>query len=229
MKWRGFLLLIQPSDKYKFKEEYKEKAKLSALLKSARRYSEVLGVNPTTLSDVTIPIEKLLQVYLAFMLDGFFAYRKKNKILEVSSEFYTDYSLKMHDNFTYDNLIRLYLIFKKADIDKGSSEDKKTPIPFYLIGFLGSLISEKNPTTIGSFFKNLFSKKKDEIQQLYNYLSDLTNSYKINYRQKHSQEYNAMIKQKIDTEILSNQTEYLNQMMNHKHIKKLIAELISNK
>jgi hypothetical protein len=198
---RGFLILVQPSDKNKYKNIYKDKGRFNALIESARKYTDVVNIDISTLTDIMIPLEKLLQVYLAFMTDGYHAYSKKNNILNPQSEYYQKYSLLMHENLTFDNLLRLYVIFKKAEIDKSKSDDKKTPIPYYLIGFLGYFIDNKNYDSLNNFLKNLFAIKKEEIQKIYNYISDLTNLYKIAYKSAFSEEYNTMIKQKIDLKI----------------------------
>ncbi|OSZ78397.1 hypothetical protein CAP35_09110 [Chitinophagaceae bacterium IBVUCB1] len=225
---RGFILLVQHSDKHKFKEKYKDKAAFNSLVKKANRYSSALNLDLTTFSDVTIQLEKLLQVYLAFMLDGYYAYSKKSKILNPQSEYYNNYSLKMHDNFTYDNLLRLYLIHKKAEVDRTSSPDKKTPIPYYLIGFLGHITeSRDNYTTINSFFNKLFELKQSDITLFYNFFSDLTNAYKIAYKQSHNEEYNTMIKQKIDEKLVLAQVDFLLVLGGHKEFKRILHELKS--
>ncbi len=223
---RGFLLLVQHSDKHKFKEKYKDKGAFNSLIKKANRYSNPLSLDLTTFSDVTIQLEKLLQVYLAFMSDGYYAYSKKSKILNPQSEYYNNYSLKMHENFTYDNLLRLYLIYKKAEVDRTSSVDKKTPIPYYLIGFLGMITQSRDShSTINQLFNKLFELKPNDITLFYNFFSDLTNAYKIAYKNSHSEEYNTMIKQKIDEKLVLAQTDFLHALGGHKEFKRILSEL----
>lgn len=221
---RGLLLLIQPSDKNTYKTRYKNKADLNRFLLTANKSSANFNITSTTLNDVSVQLEKLLQVYLAFMTDGYHAYTKRSNILNMQSDYYNNYSIKLHENLTYDNIIKLYFFFKKAEIAKNSSDDKKTPIPYYLIGFLGSLVSVKTPDSLSKFFKTLYSNT-ESIDKVFNYLSDLTNFYKIAYKNKTGEEYNTMIKQKIDVGILNQQMEFLNSMANHKDAKKIIDEL----
>jgi hypothetical protein len=222
---RGFLILVKPSDKNKFKDTYKDKRSFNKLITLAKKYTNNFNIDIKTLSDITIPLEKLLQVYLAFMKDGYYAYSKKSSILKSGSEYYQNYSLKMNDYFTFDNLLILYLLFKKAEIDKSTSDDKKTPIPFYLIGFLGYFIKNKDYNSINNCFKKIYSMKQEEFQKLYDFLRDLTYNYKTSYHQQKNEEYNMMIKQKIDIGILSQQVELLTGQSNYKDINKIIEAL----
>ena len=227
---RGFLVLVQGSDKHQFEKEYSDTKKLMDLLTTANRYSSQLDLPLNKISDLFIPLERLLQVYLAFMTDGYNAYSKKSKLLKSSGNsnkeginFYETYSLKLHENITYDNILRIWLLFKKAEMDRSNTE--KIPIPYYLIGFLGSFLTTKEPANITSFLNAFFSQKKDDLLKQYNFLCDLTGNYKIAYKDKMELEYNDMIKQKIDEKIFISETDKLGNSMNYKGIKKQLEAL----
>ncbi len=201
---RGFLVLIQGSDKHSFEQKYQNKA-LQDLLTKANKYSNKLELKITKLSELFIPLESLLQVYLAFMLDGYYAYTKKPKLLKsnvgkTEINYYEKYSLKIQENLTSTNLINLWLLFKKAEKDRSKKE--KVPIPYYVIGFLGQFLTEKEPNNISSFLDKFFDQKQDDILNQYAFLCDLTGNYKIEYKDKTGVEYNDMIKKEIESKIL---------------------------
>jgi hypothetical protein len=137
-----------------------------------------VGLDFTQLNDLFIPLEKLLQVYIAFVKTGFFAFTKKDMVLKPSGDIYKDFSIKINDELTTDNIIRLYLIYLKAEKARSESEDKKTPVPYYFIGFLGYFIKDnkKRNNTIQSIFES----SNDLSNPLFDYLSKLTNQYKKN-------------------------------------------------
>jgi len=226
---RGFLVLIQGSDKYQYEQTYLDKGKLNQLLTKSNKYSSQFDLSINRLSEVFIPLEKLLQVYVGFMTDGFNAYSKKSKLLKASTNkeginFYEDYSLKVQDNITYENLLKLWVLFKKAEYDRSKTE--KVPIPYYLVGFLGSFLPNKESESITNFLTAFFGQKKADLLKQYNFLSDLTGSYKIAYKDKHDLEYNDMIKQKIDIGILTSESDKLSNSINYKGVKKGL-ELLS--
>ena len=202
---RGFLLLANPSDKVTHKKNNATKADLLNLLSKAQKYSVTCGLELTTLNDLTIPLEKLLQIYLALFIDGHTAYKKKGLVLKLTSETYRFYSVKIQDNLSIDSMIRLYLLYKRAENDRKESEDKKTPIPYYLIGFIGYFIKEKTPTNVNRVIDYLFSISSNDFEIIFTYFKKLTNLYKLKYKT----EYNVMIKKPINNEILKEQIETL--------------------
>ncbi len=211
LKERGFLLLVKPSDKHILTTSHSSDKDTNELLELANKFSNKIGLNLTSLSDLFIPIDKLLQVYLAFITDGYKAYTKKNAVLKVGSEIYKDYSLKIDSYLSFDNIIRLYLIYTKAENEKIKSGEAKNPIPYYLIGFLGYFI--KNKEKYNDALKRLFEENNDVFPDLYLYLSKLTSQYKKFFLAKTNEEYNAMIKKPIDIKLLDEQIETLNDLI----------------
>ncbi|HQS23207.1 MAG TPA: AIPR family protein [Sediminibacterium sp.] len=208
---RGFLLMVKPSDKNKFKEKYSSDSELNQITAISNKYTEKIGLSAKSLSDILIPLDKLIQVYMAFVKDEQFAYNKKNAVLNQTSDIYKDYSLKMVETLTHDNLIRLYLIYLKAEKRRAASDDKKTPIPYYLVGFLGRFI--KNKKKQNTTLNELFESNNKVFAKLFDYLEKLTNRYKKSYIDSLSSEYNMMIKKPIDEKVLSKEIDILNDII----------------
>lgn len=225
---RGFLLLVKPSDKNKFKNTYNNKTEQLKILAKANSFCKNSHIQFKTINDISIPLDKLLQVIIALVQDGHSAYRKKSLVLKPTSETYNSISTKIQEFLSVDNMIRLYLLFKKADIDKASSPDKKTPIPYYLIGFLGSFANKEAINCYNNLLENLFQKSPNTFNTIYDYLKNLTNLYKKNYFKKHGVEYNSMIKRAIDTELLSEQIETLDTISTNDIITNFINDLKKN-
>jgi hypothetical protein len=225
---RGFLLLVKPSDKNKFKELYKNKTEFLKQISKANEFKQNSRFYFKTLSDITIPLDKFLQVIIALIQDGHAAYSKKSLVLKPTSETYKNISTKIQDFLSVDNMIRLYLLYRIADIEKNNSEDKKTPIPYYLIGFLGHFMDKEPKDCYNNLFEHLFSREDRDFFEIFDYLKNLTNLYKKNYYKKHNTEYNSMIKKPIDNELLAEQIETLDTIADSKVIKDFKNALINN-
>lgn len=219
---RGFLLLVKPSDKTTFNKDFSSEAKENGLLRMANNHSAKTGLVFNKLSDLFIPLEKLLQVYLAFAKDGFYAYTKKNTVLKQTSDIYKEYSLKIAESLTIDSLITLYLIYLKAEKKRSESADKKSPIPYYLIGFLGRSIKDKSKAN--AVIKGLFDKS-DFFETLFEYYENLTILYKKEFMESTGIEYNAMIKKPIDNQILDKQEGTLRIIFRNNELNKFFDSL----
>ena len=189
---KGFLLLIKQSDKNKFSKKYKVLTKLKKA--NCDRLAK-FGLDSTnSISDLHIPLEKLLQVINAFVAGGYVAYVKKNSMLKFDSEAYNNaVSFIKNDSKTIDDLLDLYLLYKKAEKVKKESKDARFPIPYYLIDFFGRY--ECNGRNCSEIKNNLSDKQKiDSIIDLYRKVSKF---YTITYKNKYDIDYNTMIKQNI--------------------------------
>jgi hypothetical protein len=223
LKERGFLLLVKPSDKNSFKTNYSSDYETNKLLTKANESAQKIGLKFKKLSDIFIPLEKLLQVYLGLIKDGYYSYRKKDSLLKQSSDIYKDYSLKISETLTNDNLIRLWLIYLKAERRRNESDDKKTPIPYYIIGFLGRFI--KNKDKLNSTLEGLFNNQNKMFDKLFSYLENLTTLYRNSYMKKYSTEYNNMVKKPIDEQILDEQIEVINVIQLDTELKRFFESL----
>lgn len=216
---KGFILLVKPSDKHKYTQlPTVEKNKL---ITKASKGIKNIDYEITRISDITIPLDKLLQVALAFVKDGYNAFTKKSQVLKPGSELYKNFSSKINDFLTVENLIYLYFIYKKAELDKKRSEDKKTPIPYYLISYLSYHVVEKDSNSLNAIIELLSKKSKDEFNSIYDYFKDLTSQYKA----ASSLEYNSMIKNKIDENILNYEINTLNRLSPYKIGKDYLEEI----
>ncbi len=198
---RGLLLAVKPSDVNKFTLEYKDKYKFAELKKQSYDLFAYFDIDNGKVKDYIIPLEKLLQVLLAFIENGYFAFTKKNYVLKRSSKIYEEYSLKFHEYLSFDEMIKVYFLYKKAEFDKKASTDKKTPIPYYVVNFISYKVDKSNREEIGNFCRTVFDDK-EYFNSIYNLIKKVTTQYRSEYCNKNNLEYNEMIKNKIDLEIL---------------------------
>ena len=199
---RGFLLFVKPSDKNRYKEDL-GKADRANLIQKANVTINKLDLPIVNYTDICIPLEKLLQVFLALMKTGYFAFTKKNQILKQNKDIFENYCLQIHNYLTIDNMIKLYCLYKKAENERVKTVDKRTPIPYYVIGFLGELIGEKSTDNIQEKLNYIFGDARVFVET-YKYLVTITKSYKRTYEKDVVPgDYNSMIKKVIDRNVLS--------------------------
>lgn len=199
LKLRGFLLAVKQSDAYTFKMN----EKINDLRPRFTRYGQLFNINFDKIEDIIIPLETLLQVILAFEHGGYQAYTKKSKVLKIDSP--TNQSVidfVKNGLYTIDNILHIYLLYLKAEREKKQSEDKRTPIPFYMIGFLGGRFINKSYKIIRDAFDYMFSDST-KLDAIYLYYKKITIQYKLMYNQQRAMDYNIMIKSAIDNEILA--------------------------
>lgn len=201
---KGFLLLIKQSDKNQFKNKYKTISKLREL--SSTRLERFGLSKLDKVTDNYIPLEKFLQVLLAFKCGGYFAYTKKSNLLKFRSEQYNDVIEFIKDNdATIDVLLDLFLLYKKAELLKKSSQENRIPIPYYLIDSFAYF--ECNQRNISYIESELDSN--DKIEKIMNLYTAVSKAYMKNYNQVYGLDYNQMIKKPVDYVILNNQRDNL--------------------
>lgn len=199
---RGFLLFVKPSDKNSYKEKL-SKTDRANLIQKANVTASKMDISIVNYTDICIPLEKLLQVFLALMKTGYFAFSKKNQILKQNGDIFENYCLKIQNYLTIDNMIKLYCLYKKAESERVQSRDKRTPIPYYIIGFLGELIGEKDTENIQEKLNYIFGDSHI-FAETYKYLVMITKSYKRTYEKDIIPgDYNSMIKKVIDKDVLN--------------------------
>jgi len=199
-KKRGYLLLVKPSDKHKYNEEFEDKVKFANLRKKSSPINHILGIDPQKLSDYTIPLEKLLKVLLAFYRDGYASFTKGSSVLVPNSPMYKDFSLNIDKIFTIDNMLNLYLLYNKAEFEKKNG-DKRFPIPYYMLGFIGRSFNNKDFKQFNDKLEDLFSAP-EFLSAVYNFYKQLTSTYADDYRATKEVDYNVMVKQEINMTIL---------------------------
>ncbi|MCD7819553.1 MAG: AIPR family protein [Lachnospiraceae bacterium] len=199
-KRRGILLLVKPSDKNIFTGEYKDKAKFAELRAKSADLFKLFGVDDSKLNNYMIPLEKLLKVLLAFEKDGYHAFTKGSSVLKPNSQYYKDFALKIDELLTVDNMIRLYFLFNRADIDQKANKGKKIIIPYYVLGFLGKNFEGMEYSARDEKLGQLFASRETWME-IYKFYSKVTGLYTRRYQQAKGEEYNVMIKQPVDNGI----------------------------
>lgn len=197
----GFLVPVKQSDKFKYKEEYKDKVKLGKLLEKARKNISEDFYEIKNLTNIQISLENMIQIIGAYIKDANFAYTKKSFLLKPSStEYYQNFSTKIGELLTMESIVKLIILYKKAENDKRNSEDKKSPAPYYFLNFIGFYLETLQIS------KQLFLKliTKEELVVVYNNFKILSSKYSKEYKKTYNMEYNQMIKQKVDTVIMKN-------------------------
>ena len=167
-----------------------------------QKYTELFGVEFNRLEDNIIQLDKFLQVLLAFKNDGYDAFTKKSKILKVDSPIYNDLiEFIKNGSLTKNDYINLYLLFLKAEKEKKSSDDQRTPIPYYLLSFLGRDLKGLDGEQTRKCFRYIF-ENKENLNAIYSFYKRVTKRYKINMKNDKGIEYNKMIKTQIDNTLL---------------------------
>ncbi len=199
-KARGLLLLVKPSDKYKFSIEYEDKVKFADLKSKSSALFELFNLDNNKLSNFMIPLEKMLKVFLAFNKDGYAAFTKGSTVLKPNSPTFKDFSLNIETLFTIDNMIKLFMLYSKAEMDK-KLNDNRIPIPYYLFGFMGEVFKNKSFGEMNIKLDKLFSNK-EYLNRIYDFYKNLTAFYTEEYCREQKVDYNIMIKQDINLGIL---------------------------
>lgn len=194
---KGFLLLIKQSDKNTYSNQYKNITKLKEKSNERLKRFGLSDLNKTT--DFYIPLEKLLQVIIAFSLGGYDAYTKKSNLLKDKTKQYQTAIEFIKDNsVTTDLLIDLYLLYRKADLCKSSSDENRFPIPYYLIdAFAKYECDERTPYQISEQLND--SKNIETIIKLY---AAVTKAYTKEFNESNIIDYNKMIKQPVNYQLL---------------------------
>lgn len=194
---RGFLLAVKQSDNYKFKES----KRFNEYRPILNKYEELFDLKFEKIENIIIPLEKLLQIFLAFEQNGYQAFVKKSQVLKQDSATNTTIIKFIKEKeYTINDLLNIYLLYLKAEKDKKNSEDQRTPIPFYLIGFLGSKFQYKSNKKCIEVLRYIFSDK-NILESVYDLYTLITKLYKSQFFSIKGIDYNKMIKSPIDDSI----------------------------
>ncbi len=190
---KGFLLLIKQSDKHTFTKKYRTIAELKSI--NSERFKR-FGINEASkLSDCYIDLVKLLQVIIAFEKGAYYAYTKKSNLLKIGTdEFERVLNFIKNPELTIDMLLDLYLLYKRAEIEKKKSESGNNPIVYYLID--GFAKYENNGRKIPMLGENLNSLEK--INKTISLYKGVTKMYSVESVNEEGIEYNKMIKRQVN-------------------------------
>lgn len=221
----GLLLAVKQSDKNSFKE----KESFNTYRPKLQNYTDMFGLEFNKLEDIIIPLEKLLQIILAFSIDGYNAFTKKSQLAKVASSTYNHVlEFIKSGKLTNKDIINLYMLFLKSEKEKKNSEDQRTPIPYYVIGFIGNEFKNINDDEYREKYKFLF-KDSETFNTIYNFYKNVTKRYKLNYYKEKQIEYNQMIKSAIDYILLQNIINDEILMLENSHDKNIIKNFRNSK
>ena len=198
----GFLVLLKQSDSEKYSNEYKHA--LSKLLMRADEKLKQFGLSGklNTVRDFMVPLDKLLQVLLAFSGDAQQAFQKKGSILKVDSSQWTTVTEAIRNpDLTTHALLDLYLLFLRSEMEKSiNDKDGKIPITWYLIEGFSAFECKRGDYSLIS--PQLSSP--EAVNRIIKTYKIATSLYMDDYLSAHpGQGYNAMIKEKLDIDIFS--------------------------
>ena len=205
---KGFLLLTKQSDKNTFTEKYSKNSELTKLRGRSAGKRTIFGLESLKkISDFLIPLEKLLQVVLAFKEGGLSAYTLKKDVLIADKKAHSNViEFIKSSNITTDILLDLYLLFLRSEKEKKNNTgdgNTATPISFYLIdGFAKYECNSRDGKMISANLSNADSVKK--IIKIYNVVSK---NYTKRFTKSRGVEYIKMIKMEVDYSMLAEERE----------------------
>ena len=211
---KGFLLLTKQSDKNSFTEKYKKNSDQMKLAARSIERRQIFGLDSLRkTSEFFIPLEKLLQVILAFRLGGLAAYTQKKDVLKPDTYTYNVVvEFIKSGNVTTDVLLNLYLLYMRAEKEKTSNSSNPnfkgaTPISFYLIDGFARYECENDVKRVNA---NLVTTEK--VMKLMKLYTIVCNLYSSSFMNQKSVDYIKMIKMEIDYALLKekhDQTELM--------------------
>ena len=203
---KGFLLLTKQSDKETYSKKYAKKSDLTKLMgRSVQRRMQFGLESLSKTKDFFIPLDKLLQVVLAFKESGQDAYTMKKDVLKLDTKTYnTVTGFVKSNNVTTDTLLDLYLLFYRSEKEKNKNKDDSAcPISFYLIdAFARFECDERDSKQISSQLDTV--EKVNNLIKLYKFV---TKQYTKKYTKEHSVDYIKMIKMEIDYNLMAEYRE----------------------
>ena len=203
---KGFLIAIKQSDKHQFGNKY---PRATSLISLSQVFLERFGLTFKKTKDFIIDLEKLLQVFLAFVSKPVDAIQNKSKLLKVgSSQNKAVIEFIRNPELTAKDMIHLMLLYLRAEDIKKNSSDKRSPNPFYLINWFAVFECKNDPSRISEILSspesvNRVVKKYTTIFQAY---------YKAYTAKYQDRDYNYMIKAQIEEDLLEtckSQVEYI--------------------
>ena len=204
---KGFLLLIKQSDKNTYTEKYKTQSSIVKLRSRSDKKRAVFGLESWKKpKDFMIPLEKLLQVILAFRESGHCAYTQKKDVLKPETRVYEMVvEFLRSDQITTEVLLDLFLLYQRAEKDKKANQDggEITPIPFYVVDCYGKY--ECNEREKGLIHAGLDSAEK--INQLMRIYKFVCKKYSKKFMQSQNIDYNKMIKMPVDYALMKEMLE----------------------
>lgn len=199
---KGFLVCIKQSDKYTFTTKYKTP---TILIDANKLFLKRFGLEDLSkVKDFIIDLEKLLQIFVAFESSPLVAIQNKSKLLK-QDDALNKQVVEFIKNplITSNDLLCLYLLYLRAEKEKKTSPDGKSPNPFYLIYCFSKYECLGDSSKISAKLSS-----KDEVDKIVKkYKLTLIRYYKKWVSVNSGKEYNDMIKSQVDKVILDEEKE----------------------
>ncbi len=200
---RGFYLIVKQSDKHKFESDIIMFEKMKSF--SADKV-DIFDKTVNKPSDLFIDLDKMLKSLLAFYYDGYTAFKSGSSTLnEHSTKYYVNFSKKLLDYFSTDEMINLYLTYEKSGGTTIARTDRY-PIPYYMMDLIGRFIklSESGKydyQKVKNKLSYLFSTK-EIFNEIFNKFCEVIEDYGENFKEN-GIDYSTMTKNReIDSELL---------------------------
>jgi len=206
---KGFLVCIKQSDKHKYLTNY---PKVSTLLDSNERFLLKFGLKEhlKKTKDFIIDVEKLLQVFLAFISRPNDAIQNKSKLLKYGSQQNNAIvGFIKNPSVTSNDLVSLYLLYLRAEIERNESKDGKSPNPFYLINLFAKYECHGAVENISQILKN-----EDAINGIIRKYTMIFRQYYTQWtKNNEGKEYNDLIKSPIDELLMGSARDMVEQFL----------------
>lgn len=198
---KGFLLMTKQSDAATYSSTYKKKSELTKLQMLSISRRQLFGLESLKkVTDFEIPLEKFLQVVLAFKVGGLDAYTMKKDVLKPETQTYnTAIEFIKSSSATTDALLNLYLLYVRFEKEKKAQSGKfatATPIPFYAIDGFSRYECGHDIKKIAEILTS--PKDVTKIMRIY---CVACNTYATEYMKQQNTDYTKMIKAAIDYDI----------------------------
>lgn len=205
---KGFLVCIKQSDKYMYNNKYKS---ATTLLDANSPFLKRFGLNELVrVKDFVIDLEKLLQVFIAFDTTPIVAIQNKAKLLKQGEKINQQVvDFIKNPVITSNDLLNLYLLYLRAEKEKKTSPDGKSPNPFYFIYCFAKYECFGDPTKISVVLCD-----NNEIDRIVKkYKLTLIRYYKKWVSVNSGKEYNDMIKSQVDNGILDEEKDAVEDLL----------------
>lgn len=198
---KGFLLMTKQSDAATYSAKYTKKSDLTKLQMLSITRRQLFGLETLKkVTDFEIPLEKFLQVILAFKVGGLAAYTMKKDVLKPETQTYnTVVEFIRSSNATTDVLLNLYLLYLRFEKEKKAQSDKfdiATPIPFYAIDGFSRYECGRDVKKIAEIITT--PKEIGKIMRVYTLAC---NNYADQYMRQQNTDYTKMIKAAVDYDL----------------------------